>query len=248
MADLAVIGAQDRGGGPSDGTRLDRSAAWLHHRKRIGRLRAVLGFRCIGIRSWAVGAKLRSGRAAVSMPIVARPIPIVAIAVIARALGARAVVEGAVVAASIIAASLVQAAIVPRLFASETVVAAPVIALAFVTRAVVPGAIVPAAIVAKSGFPSSAFRGSGFPRSGFGGASVRAGVALAPLRGVRLALPGPQILLEVEIVAGSELIPADDLGERALRLNGSEETKIMFGVLQIVFGQNSVARRLGVAS
>ena len=50
------------------------------------------------------------------------------------------------------------------------------------------------------------------------------------------------LVLEVDVVAGRELVAADDLADRPLRLHGAQDAEVVLGVLQVVLRQHAVAR------
>src|SRR6185312_1255588 len=55
------------------------------------------------------------------------------------------------------------------------------------------------------------------------------------------------LVLEVDVVAGRELVATDDLADRTLRLHGAQDPEVVLGVLQVVLRQHAVAGRRGVA-
>src|SRR6185312_14264253 len=55
------------------------------------------------------------------------------------------------------------------------------------------------------------------------------------------------LILEVDVVAGRELVATDDLADRTLRLHGAQDPEVVLGVLQVVLRQHAVAGRRGVA-
>src|SRR5690606_12638304 len=50
-----------------------------------------------------------------------------------------------------------------------------------------------------------------------------------------------------DVEARRELVAAQDLARRALRLHGAQQAEIVLGVLQVVLGEDAVAGRAGVA-
>ena len=85
-----------------------------------------------------------------------------------------------------------------------------------------------------------------------GGLGV-AGVALlldavgGLLRGEEGGGLGPRLVLEIDVIALVGQFARGDLADRPLRLEGAQDAEIVFGVLEVVLGQNPVARRTGVA-
>ena len=65
----------------------------------------------------------------------------------------------------------------------------------------------------------------------------RFGLGLADIFAVLAAF-----VLEIDVVAGSELVSPDDLADRPLRLHGAQDAEIVLGVLQIVLRQHPVTR------
>ena len=131
-------------------------------------------------------------------------------------------------AVAIVAVAVVEARAVVALPVARTIIALPIVArtiitLPIVTAPVVPRTLVLPAVVARLpiGFGDSAAAGAFRRRrrfvSGFG---LRLGA----------------FVLEVDVVAGGELIAAEDLGRRPLRLEGAQQAEVMFGVLQVVLG------------
>ena len=85
-----------------------------------------------------------------------------------------------------------------------------------------------------------------------GGLGV-AGVALlldavgGLLRGEEGGGLGPRLVLEIDVIALVGQFARGDLADRPLRLQGAQDAEIVFGVLEVVLGQNPVTRRTGVA-
>src|SRR5690606_11349055 len=105
------------------------------------------------------------------------------------------------------------------------------VALAIVTLAVVALAVV--AVTAAFGALLAAFA-----------------IGLGRLGGfLRLCVSGglgAALVLEIDVEAGGELIAAEDFAGRPLRLHGAQQSEVVLGVLQVVFGQHPVARRTRV--
>ncbi|MEY4257012.1 MAG: hypothetical protein RLZZ141_2239 [Pseudomonadota bacterium] len=58
------------------------------------------------------------------------------------------------------------------------------------------------------------------------------------LRGLGLIVA--VLVLEIDVEARGNRITSEDFSRRAVRLNGPQQPEIVFGMLQIVFGQNPV--------
>jgi hypothetical protein len=54
------------------------------------------------------------------------------------------------------------------------------------------------------------------------------------------------LILEVDVIAGDELVSADDLAQRSQRLHGAKNPEVVLGVLQVVLRQHPISGRSGV--
>ena len=150
------------------------------------------------------------------------------------ALGALAIaITVAIVAVAVVEARAVVALPVARTIITRTIIALPVvprpiITLPIITAPVVTRTLVLPAVVARLAV--------GFGDSAAAGAFRRRGCFVSGF-GLRLGA----FVLEVDVVAGGELVAAEDLGRRPLRLEGAQQAEVMFGVLQVVLGQHPVA-------
>src|SRR5207302_10094184 len=57
---------------------------------------------------------------------------------------------------------------------------------------------------------------------------------------------GAALVLEIDVEAGGELVAAENLAGRTLRLDGAQQAELVFGVLQVVLGEHPVAGRVRV--
>ena len=255
MADVTVLGAQHPGRGFADG----------FARGRLARRGQGGGFRLDDAQGVAVGAGLvLTGRAilagATVVPEIAVPVAKVAVAgtvVVTLAIALAAVLTGPLVPGTIVARTVIAGAVIAGTLVTLAVIAGAVITLAIVAVAgavVVAGTIVPLPVVAlaivartiialavtafvailtilpvlaiAAGLVALAGLGLGFR---FGGLGV-----------------GARFVLEIDVVAGHELVAADDFGQRTLRLHGAQDAEIVLRVLQVVLGQHAVAGGTGV--
>ncbi len=151
------------------------------------------------------------------------------------ALGARTVVPVAAVAPAVAAALAAFAVAALAVAFAVTVTALPFAAVAAVaTVAIVAITIVTVAVTVTVAIvaPLAALAGLGLDLARLVG-------------GFGLGLSA--FVLEIDVVARGELIAAEDLGGRALRLQGAQEAEVVFRVLQVVLGENPVTGRAGVA-
>jgi hypothetical protein len=227
VAHLAVVSAQDR-----------RVIGFIHFRSR---LLGPVGRRRAGVLTIAIGAILALvtgtlGALAIgTLPLGTLPLGTLAIGTLAvgtlaiEVLPLVAAASGAIVAKTVfpetvVALSLVRAVLA---IAAAAVVAVPIEAVLtspFLARALIAiAAIVGRPLVAALGLALNSF-------------SVGLG-------GLRLTA----FILEIYVIAGDELVAADDVGQRALRLHGPHHPEIVLGVLQVVFGRDPIAGRVGVA-
>jgi hypothetical protein len=159
------------------------------------------------------------------------------------------------------------AAILPLATVLEAVVAVAIVALPVVAIGIVAIAVIAEAVVAIAELPVVAIALVRTLIAAFApplvalirtligalilpliGALVTPSFAAFAFGGLALGLlGGGAFVLEIDVEAGDELVAADDVGHRALRLHGAHDPEIVLGVLQVVLGQDPVAGRLGVA-
>ncbi len=77
-------------------------------------------------------------------------------------------------------------------------------------------------------------------------------LAVGPLAlrlfGLRLERRGfAALVFEIDVIARSKLIAANDVGDRALRLHGAQGAEVVLGVLEMIFGQHPVAGSVRIA-
>ena len=161
-------------------------------------------------------------------------------------------VAGAIIAGAIIAGAIIAGTVVTWTVVTGSVVPRPVITRAVVTRTVIAGAIAAAVAVswAVVAIAVTPFK----PVAAFTGPialeAVTLTLPLAVLTVLRLWLDfrgfnldkrlGAALVLEIDVVAGSEGVAPDDVADRPGRLGGADQAEIMFGVLQIILRQHPV--------
>jgi len=224
VAFVALAGAQARG----FFGRLFRFGAW-----QGGGLRFDDGER---IARLFAGAAVVAVTETVSVPLFARAIipgTIVAWAVVTRAIVPRTVISWSIIPRPVVAGPVITWAVV-----SGTVVAIAVVVVVagpITTAAVVAVALI-AVVVVVAILPLAAI----LLATAFAlvlGLALRLSLGLFHL-GIGL---GAALVFEVDVVARGEGVSADDVGDGAVRLGCADQAEIVFGVLQIVLGQNPVA-------
>jgi hypothetical protein len=122
---------------------------------------------------------------------------------------------------------------------TRTIIAIPgaIVALTVITLAVVTGTVVTVAAILEAIAVPAAF------------ALLLAFTAVAALGGFgfRRFRRFLGLGLEVDVEAGGELLAADDVRQRTMRLEGPQGAEVVFRVLQVVLGQDAVARSRRVA-
>ena len=164
---------------------------------------------------------------------------------------ARPVVTGAIIPRTIVTWAIITISVaipiavvvaaktlaIPGPVVARTVVTGTIIAVAVLTGAIIPWAILarlPISTVARTVLIADLAILGGI--TGGGGGLVS---------GQRLSLTG--LVLEIDVVAGREVVPAENLACRPVRLDGAQEAEIVFGVLEVVFPQDPVAGGVGVS-
>ena len=246
-------------------------------RRSIARLGQRCGFRLDHAQGVAFGAGLLAVAAVVAIVAVAfaKIAVTIAEAVLAGPVVSRPVVPGTVLLWPVVTRAIVTRAIVSGAIIPRPVVPGAIIARTIIPRAVVPGpviAVTGAVVVPRPVISLPVFPGTIVARPVVSGpvvaevstlaltlafeavltvtAALGAGLFALAAIGFRIVLPtfGAAVLvLEIDVVAGDELVPVHDLGHRALRLHGAQGAEIVFGVLKVVFGQDPVAGGTGVA-
>ncbi len=223
MTDLPVIGAQD-----GTGFRRRHRRTVVSALGRVGRCRsAVAALRAVV----AIGPilALETGALALANPVVAK-----AIVAWTAELAIRPIAP--VVLAPVV---LVPVVLVP--VALSPVALAPIV--------MVPVVLAPIALAPVEAILAPPF----FARARLAIAAVvtlvgALGIALRAILAVGLGGFGlTAFVFEIDVIAGDELVPANDVGQGALRLHRAHDSKIVFGMLQVVFSQDPVTGGVGVA-
>ena len=218
MTDLPVIGAQD-----GTGFRRRHRRTVVSALGRVGRCRsAVAALRAVV----AIGPilALETGALALANPVVAK----------------------AIVAWT---AELAIRPIAPVVLAPVVLVPVALSPVALAPIVMVPVVLAPIALAPVEAILAPPF----FARARLAIAAVvtlvgALGIALRAILGVGLGGFGlTAFVFEIDVIAGDELVPANDVGQRALRLHRAHDSKIVFGMLQVVFSQDPVTGGVGVA-
>lgn len=182
-------------------------------------------------------------------------------AVFARPVVTHPVFAGPLITGTLVTGSVVASAIFPRAVIARTIIAGPVeVAVAALVAPAVALLAVLVVEVARAVVTGSVVTGTILTRPVFAGAVALPGRALGALGlGLRvllgfggglvggLGLGLGAFVLEIDIEAGGELIAAEEFRGGPVRLHGAQQAEVVFGVLQIVLGQNPVAAGRGVA-
>ena len=158
------------------------------------------------------------------------------------------VITGSVIPGSVVTGTVVSRAVIPRTIipgAIITVTGAIVVAGTIVSLPLVPLTVVPGTVVAEVSRLALTFKAI-LAVAATLGAGLFA-LAAVGLRFVLTALGAAVLVLEIDVVAGNELVPVHDLGHRTLRLHGAQGAEIVLGVLEVVLGQDPVAGGTRVA-
>lgn len=188
-------------------------------------------------------------RAILARAVVAHPI-------FPRAFIARALITGTLITGTVVASAVFPGPIVARTIiagAIEVAVAAfvaPAVALLAILVVEVARAVVTRAIITRPVFAGPIVAGPvalpGRALSALGlGLRILLGFGGGLVGGLRLGLGA--FVLEVDVEAGGELVAAEEFRRGSVRLHGAQQAEVVFGVLQIVLGQNPVAAGRGVA-
>lgn len=176
---------------------------------------------------------------------------------------------------AVFAGSLVAGAIITRSFVTRSFVTGPIIpgptaippatvlgALAIIARAIIPGPVVPRSVVPRSVVTGPLITGTFVPGAvvalaiipiaGLPVVAITVPLAavlaiLAGVRSLRLHLLLAALVLEIDVIAGGELVSAQNLGWRTVRLDGAKQAEIVLCVLEVVLAQNPVAGGVRVA-
>lgn len=194
----------------------------LDHGQGIRPLRAILALAALPFEAFAAGTIVTIAARTVLLAGTLVPLTVIALPILA----ARPVIA----LTPAFPAPFALAAVVTVTVAVATLATVVTVA-AVVTIAIAVAVLVAVAIAALLAAFSLAVLALALSSLGFGG-----GGGL-----------GPALVLEVDIHAGGELVAAQNLARRALRLHGAHDPEVMLCVLQIVLGQYAVAGRRGVA-
>ncbi len=170
----------------------------------------------------------------------------IALAIFTRAVVARAIFTGPILTGTLITGTIevaigALAAVVAPAAALLAVLAIVEVARAVVALTVFPGPIFALALLAGP----VALPGRAFGAFGFRLLWVLLGLGGRFVGGLGLGLGA--FVLEVDVEAGGELVADQEFRRRPVRLHGAQQTEIVFGVLQIILGEDTVPGRGGVA-